>query len=155
MSRIVLVGFVGSLIAGGVLFLLLNTKSAPLREEPVAEVAAADDADDPDVEFLKRMGLGTDGSSLIKFLEDRSPTDIDPDHLEPLIRQLGEPSFEKLAQRSGRPLPRAALAPDDGAETAEESSFVFRGSRQMSVCARIDETTISVTLFTSCRVWGI
>jgi HEAT repeat protein len=59
-------------------------------------------SDDPDIEFLRRMHVGTDGPSLIKFLEERSPSDVDPDYLEPLIRQLGEPSFEKREQATRR-----------------------------------------------------
>jgi HEAT repeat protein len=75
-----------------------------------AAVPADDDPEDPDVEFLKRMGMGTDGPSLIEFLRKRSPTDVDPDHFELLIRQLGDPSFERREQAS-RKLAELELAP--------------------------------------------
>lgn len=116
MCRLVLIGFAGLIAGIGLVWALsdhrlLEQHETLIANKPVGaealdpkspfavqverENGVEDQADDPDSEFLKRALVGTDAPSLIEFLKIRSPGDVDPDNLEPWIRQLGDPSFLK------------------------------------------------------------
>lgn len=64
---------------------------------------AADEATDPDVEFLCEARLDAQASDLLRFLRQRSPpSDVDPQRLDRLIRELGSARFaerEKATQK--------------------------------------------------------
>jgi HEAT repeat protein len=128
MSRLPLLGILVCLVVGGFLIYQIITKPAtvqPQNESPEqadehafprelgstqenddlpypflveAERDADNKSDQLDLDFLKRMGAGTDAASLVEYLKKHSPEDVDPSHLEPWIQQLGDPSLEKREQ---------------------------------------------------------
>ena len=73
-------------IASPLMFLAGFCGSALLR--------AAEEPRDPDEAFLLAAKISVDDKSLIQFLEKHSPTDLDPQNVDGLVRNLGAPSFE-------------------------------------------------------------
>jgi HEAT repeat protein len=56
----------------------------------------------PDEELLREAKVGTDGPGLLAFFRERSASDEDLLHPEPLIRQLGSSRFEERDQASAK-----------------------------------------------------
>lgn len=92
---------------------------------------ASEQARDPDEEFLVDAKVAVDGKSLIQFLETHSPTDLDPQNVEPLIRNLAAPSFENREKatkdllRMGLP----ALAPLREALRQQDAELIRRAEQ--------------------------
>jgi HEAT repeat protein len=147
MSRSPLLGVLVCLALAGFLVFQIVTKSATVQPqnglvEHAGEHAQensdvrppltgeqernADHQSDPlDLDFLKRMGVGADAASLVEYLKKRSPGDVDPDHLDPWIQQLGNPSLDKREEAFNKlsDIGLVALEPLRKAEAANDSGI--------------------------------
>jgi hypothetical protein len=71
-----------------------NKKTDGKVEQPkVAQKLPALDEAALDERVLRDAKLGVDGPSLLKYLQDRTPTGIDPQRVLVLVRQLGDDKF--------------------------------------------------------------
>jgi len=64
--------------------------------------SAAEDIVGPEEQIIKEAKLSTDNASLIAFLRNHSHSDDELLHLDQLIRQLGNPVFQKREEASAK-----------------------------------------------------
>jgi hypothetical protein len=104
------------------LSLVVGLMAGLLTFASVSVLRAGEKPVNPDEELLREAKVGTDGPGLLAFFRERTPADEDLLHPERLVRQLGNPSFEKREEASrtlirlerlALPLVRRAMADDD------------------------------------------
>jgi HEAT repeat protein len=123
MPRLFFIIFLLFLAVGGFLVLKLGKDRVGIYLQArgvTRDEVISDEADDSDLEFLQRRGVGTDSTSLIHFLEQHSPIDVDPQDLEPWVYQLGSDSLEKREQASKK-LAQTGLAALEALRKAKEN----------------------------------
>jgi HEAT repeat protein len=105
----------------------------------------------PDEELLREAKISTDGPGLLTYLRERSASDEDLLHPEPLIRQLGSPGFNEREQAAAKlillgvgVLPALRQAQKDGDKEI---------ARRAADCVAAIESSVRVNLpFVAVRV---